>query len=894
MSAWDNLSIREKAAMMRTAVSNGITNIDDIRREYNEFAQGGNIYAMGTPLTEEQRRALARQYFWENKMDKAQQYAVPSIYEGGNLPEVAVTAERLPFEYQNVAPTDNTFVAGTGRPQNPQAMQRAIQGGEQLNAWHENHPVLSTIGTVAGAAPLAVASYPFASYPIAALGDAAYAVGATPLIMEGMNVPFVASGLNNLAHGNADWQTALEIAPLAGYAKPVWNAGKAVYNTSKEIVPKAARFMNSPVTGKWTQFGNREYRLSPNSLGTSGLPIESRNITSSATKSVTSQMNKAYEEAVKRGDRKTALKLLDEAYKMSGVPKTDITIDAQGYPQVWYTGSQWGNHTVFDSSKMNATIGGESAAGKVKGNFLTTDLPSATRYAGSDMKEVKEMTEPTTFFEKLQNLLGQYKPQRIHPADRIPEKLKPKPSRLFTTKEGPVVSYLDDTDQVVYPMYVNPGERVFTVDFRGAPWSKSPVEFPNAFRVSKNIRDDVAKTYRDEIVPFKDKETAIEYYKSLKDRFGKANVEDPAKLNEKYFPYAGGDRSVKMYSSAPTYESARLIETHVPNTTNGAVQTAAREGYTSVHMPNVIDSNSTIPYAIDDFVTLNSNQMKIADITYDDAGNLIPLSDRFNWSNLDTRWGLVPTLGIGAMGTLYNQKAFGGKLYDDGGEKQSLHPNVGKAMQYFMNKGLTDYQAAGLVGNLMRESSLDYKAVNKGSNAYGLAQWLGDRKTGLFKKYGNNPTFEQQLDYVWDELNSTHKNGLRMLKASKSAEEAARNAMGYYEFSAGPEKAIANMIKHGQDGEGSMRKGVNFAMGIVGQNPVEYVPQMQLPPNYNVLQNWELPAPQYTLDELTASGTMMPAKELPLTTRIPSSGERPNALLDLLAQYQYLDSLLSQ
>lgn len=233
----------------------------------------------------------------------------------------------------------------------------------------------------------------------------------------------------------------------------------------------------------------------------------------------------------------------------------------------------------------------------------------------------------------------------------------------------------------------------------------------------------------------------------------------------------------------------------------------------------------------------------------------------------------------------------GGTLYPDGG---SMNPSVGKAMQYFMNKGLTDYQAAGIVGNLMRESSLDHKAVNKDSQAYGLAQWLGDRKTNLFKRYGNNPTFEQQLDYVWDELNSTHKRGLKMLKASKSAEEAARNAMGYYEFSAGPEKAIANMIKHGQDGEGSMRKGVNFAMDILGQNSVEYVPQMQLPPNYNVLQNWELPAPQYTLDELAASGTIMSAKELPLTTRIPSSGERPNALLDLLAQYQYLDSMLSQ
>ena len=45
--AWDALSMAEKAEMMKVAVQNGITNLDDIRREYNEFAEGGNIYKKG-------------------------------------------------------------------------------------------------------------------------------------------------------------------------------------------------------------------------------------------------------------------------------------------------------------------------------------------------------------------------------------------------------------------------------------------------------------------------------------------------------------------------------------------------------------------------------------------------------------------------------------------------------------------------------------------------------------------------------------------------------------------------------------------------------------------------------------------------------------------------------
>ena len=39
--AWDALSMAEKSEMMKVAVQNGITNLDDIRREYNEFAGGG-------------------------------------------------------------------------------------------------------------------------------------------------------------------------------------------------------------------------------------------------------------------------------------------------------------------------------------------------------------------------------------------------------------------------------------------------------------------------------------------------------------------------------------------------------------------------------------------------------------------------------------------------------------------------------------------------------------------------------------------------------------------------------------------------------------------------------------------------------------------------------------
>lgn len=41
-TAWDNLSMLEKSEMMKVAVRNGITDLNDIREKYNEFAEGGD------------------------------------------------------------------------------------------------------------------------------------------------------------------------------------------------------------------------------------------------------------------------------------------------------------------------------------------------------------------------------------------------------------------------------------------------------------------------------------------------------------------------------------------------------------------------------------------------------------------------------------------------------------------------------------------------------------------------------------------------------------------------------------------------------------------------------------------------------------------------------------
>lgn len=113
---------------------------------------------------------------------------------------------------------------------------------------------------------------------------------------------------------------------------------------------------------------------------------------------------------------------------------------------------------------------------------------------------------------------------------------------------------------------------------------------------------------------------------------------------------------------------------------------------------------------------------------------------------------------------------------------QSNSSSNNDIVDYLMKKGgFTREQAQGIKGNLMQESGLKHNAVNQSSGAYGLAQWLGSRKTNLFNKYGNNPTQEQQLDFLIEELNSSEKKAGDALRNAKTAEEAARTFMTLYE-----------------------------------------------------------------------------------------------------------------
>lgn len=72
--------------------------------------------------------------------------------------------------------------------------------------------------------------------------------------------------------------------------------------------------------------------------------------------------------------------------------------------------------------------------------------------------------------------------------------------------------------------------------------------------------------------------------------------------------------------------------------TDAIAEWAKENGYTSVHIKNVMDPGIDNARG-DDFITFKPEQVKSADLaTYDDNGNLIPLSQRFDQEKVDIRW----------------------------------------------------------------------------------------------------------------------------------------------------------------------------------------------------------------------------------------------------------------
>jgi hypothetical protein len=129
--------------------------------------------------------------------------------------------------------------------------------------------------------------------------------------------------------------------------------------------------------------------------------------------------------------------------------------------------------------------------------------------------------------------------------------------------------------------------------------------------------------------------------------------------------------------------------------------------------------------------------------------------------------------------------------------------------------GLAPHQAAGVVGNLVKESGDDLPAwgpTGDNRTAWGTAQWRNERLDRLKQMYPDNyQTVEAQQAFMRHELDTTHNKAYQALQAAQTPEEAATAFNRLYEVSAdntgGREKAARQFMAQFGGGTSSAEPG---------------------------------------------------------------------------------------
>ena len=164
-------------------------------------------------------------------------------------------------------------------------------------------------------------------------------------------------------------------------------------------------------------------------------------------------------------------------------------------------------------------------------------------------------------------------------------------------------------------------------------------------------------------------------------------------------------------------------------------------------------------------------------LAYDSSPPEIPL-DQFATTTPVTTTGIKDMLNNGNLATIYN---------------------------FYTTSGLTPAQAAGIAGNFWQESGFDPEAHNNklNSQAIGIAQWLGPRKTDLYSQYPghtdtNPPSIDEQLKFSWWELTTPTKEtgAYTALTATTTPAAAARSFYYSYERAADNQNVIQTRINN--------------------------------------------------------------------------------------------------
>lgn len=188
---------------------------------------------------------------------------------------------------------------------------------------------------------------------------------------------------------------------------------------------------------------------------------------------------------------------------------------------------------------------------------------------------------------------------------------------------------------------------------------------------------------------------------------------------------------------------------------------------------------------------------------------------------------------------------------------KEMKRSMEEGMNFFMSKGFTREQAAGIMGNLAHESGLNAAAVGDSGRSFGIAQWRDERRNALYRfarENGLNPKeYQTQLMFVMRELETTENATYRALMTAKTPESAAQIFSKGFERPGNP--MMASRIGYAQEAmksamteipidemfgpkDISTQNNVTITQHIHGTDSSEIADRAAKRINYNLQQNY--------------------------------------------------------
>ena len=463
------------------------------------------------------------------------------------------------------------------------------------------------------------------------------------------------------------------------------------------------------------------------------IPTTNKNVNKKFSREPVS--DSAYMEAVERGDIEKAQRMVDEAALKWGAMKNGY--DGSYY---FYHGTNSDNFNVFDKSYIGAA---NDSGFFGKGFYFAYSRGEASYYGRNVKKAYLRITKPFDFQQEMYMLDGKRSPGRadiafiVNFTNKFPELAK---------KHS--VSYVEKGSDNVKTMPYAEFSELFIKYYNSVDFKVEKLEnTDNEFAV---LADKYTQTYEG----VDGKKHKFTDYKFNQRVYGQDAANDKVMLTMKYiekvvFDYVdtgtsniGGVASVIMESPEFSSKLRKLGYDGVIQSKNG-----------------------------DEAVVFDSEQIKAADpITYDDNGNIIPLSKRFDSENEDIRYSREPE----RLNELrrQNERKLAQATAEDAANENERGLIRDYQKQYSKVEGIRErLSAAQQTLTEAEDSGADYDTTTKAKNRFTVLSNQYAREHRKLESYAKMKALQNVLTRVDERLGNDLPEGMGAASANFTGEE---------------------------------------------------------------------------------------------------------------------------